>query len=138
MDYVELPYNLVISDSRTKDFEVRGHLDGSVDGYSSPIVKHDATVRLDLFRDSDEDTKRRVIELAESVPHCWVRTPVGQAYEAIAQVGGYQTVDHKSARRPVSMDVHEVRRTGFGVSVAPTDEDGETSDPDEEEESEEA
>ena len=138
MDYVELPYNLVISDSRTKDFEVRGHLDGSVDGYSSPVVRHDATVRLDLFRDSDEDTKRRVIELAESVPHCWVRTPVGQAYEAIAQVGGYQTVDHKSARRPVSMDVHEVRRTGFGVEVAPTAEDGETSDPDEEEESEEA
>lgn len=131
--YVELPYNLVGSDAWEKDFEARVHLDGSVGGYWAPGVVRRASLSTDLIRVEDEQTKRAVMELAASAGACWVRTPVGQAYEADVQVRSYGTLDYENAALPVTLDATEVTRTGFGATVAPTDEDGET-EPDEPEE----
>lgn len=84
--YVELPYNLRLSDARAKDFEARAKLDGSTHGYWNAAVRRTGSVRTDLIRVEDGETAARLAELGRSTGAALVRTPDGYCYAADVEV----------------------------------------------------
>ena len=84
--YVELPYNLRLSDSRSKDFEARAKLDGSTSGYWNAAVQRSGSVRSDLIKVEDADVAARLAELGRSPHAALVRTPDGCCYAADVEV----------------------------------------------------
>lgn len=109
-EYVELPYNIVPTESYEKDFELRRKLDGSMDGYWNDGVRHDAGFTTDLIRIYDQDKAAVVRRLARYVGPCFVRTPDGMAFAAnvtVSEIGGA----YKEAAIAVSIDATEVGLT---------------------------
>lgn len=84
--YVELPYNITLTDKFEKDFEARAHLDGGVGGYWNPSVKRTVSLSTQLVRLSDPGQIALVKELAGYAGPVFVRTPDGSAYSADVQV----------------------------------------------------
>lgn len=104
---VELPYNLAIGDSYSKDVEIRAHMDGMVEAYHNPTVRRKATLSTDVMRVEDAETAALVRALARHAGTAFVRVPDGSAYEAVVQVKGMDT----SGPGPVlavSVDAQEV------------------------------
>lgn len=109
-EYVELPYNIVPTESYEKDFELRRKLDGSMDGYWNDGVQHNAGFTTDLIRIYDQEKAATVRRLARYVGPCFVRTPDGMAFAAnvsIGEIGGA----YKEAAIAVSVDATEVGLT---------------------------
>lgn len=109
-EYVELPWNLSISDTYTKDFEARQKIDGSVDGYWNEAVTRTAGFQTDLIRIYEQDKAAAVRRLGNHSGPCFVRTPDGCAYQANVQVSNLGGA-RKDAALAVSLDVTEVRAT---------------------------
>jgi hypothetical protein len=105
--YVELPYNLGMTDSYRKDFEARDHLDGSVAGYWNPAVTRKATLSTALVRIVDEGKAALVRDLAQHAGPALVRTPDGCCYEADVQVTSIPR-SYDSAVLAVALDATEV------------------------------
>ena len=106
---LELPYNLAIQDSYTKDVETRQHLDGSTDAYWNSSVMHNASLSSDvirLFNTSDVELARQLGRYAGAV---FVRTPDGSAYEGDVQVRDMSTTGLVHA---IAVDATEVNTTG--------------------------
>ena len=102
-DYVELPYDVSMSDSFSKDFEARHHYGGGrPEGYWNEGVSRTSSLSTGLIRVKDADTVRRVRALAQYVGPCFVRLPNGCAYEADVQVN----------------DMSETRMGGMGIDVS--------------------
>lgn len=85
-EYVELPYNLSLSDGYEKDFEARRKLDGSIDGYWNDGVMRSGSYSSDLIRIYEQDKAARVRELARYAGPAFVRLPDGCAFQADVQV----------------------------------------------------
>ena len=86
-DYVELPYDLKVTDGYGKDFEARRHLDGSIDGYWNCGVERTAGLSTNVIKLREEDRVMAVRRLARYSGPCFVRLPDGSAYQADVQVG---------------------------------------------------
>lgn len=111
-DYVELPYDVVMSDSFDKDFEARHHYGESrPEGYWNGSVTRRSSLSTDLIRVVDDERARRVRKLAQHVGPCFVRLPNGCAFEADVQVKDI-TEQHRSVALAVSLDVTEISPTG--------------------------
>lgn len=107
---VELPYNLVRQDAWAKDFEARGHLDGSVGGGWNPAVTRSASLSTDMIRLDSADDQRLVRELASYAGPAFVRLPNGSAYQADVQVSGLDE-SYRSGAVAVSLSATQVDLT---------------------------
>jgi len=118
-DYVELPYNLGISDSFSKDFERRAHMDGSREGYWAPGRERDARLSTDVMRIADAGKATALRSLAQHAGPVWVRTPDGSAYEADVQV---TDMDVSGGAIAVQLDAKEVDGRTYVLPVPQTEE----------------
>lgn len=80
--YVELPYNLEVNDSWTKDFETRRKLDGTIDGYWNEGVERKGGLNSKIIKITDSDKAEKIRELAKYTGPCLVRLPDGCCYMA--------------------------------------------------------
>ena len=106
---VTLPFNLTLSDSFSKGFEAREHMDGSIAGYWDAGVSRTASLSTDLMFTS-QDQEAVVRQLAKYVGPCFVRTQGGVAYEADVEVNGIDSTNSATAVG-VSISATEVRLT---------------------------
>ena len=106
---VTLPYNVGVSDTFTKSFESRAHMDGEIAGYWNANVARTASITTDFVR-GDAELAELVRELAGYAGACFVRTPSGSAYEADVEVEGLDEA-YNSVASAVSLNVTEVRLT---------------------------
>lgn len=115
-DYVELPYNLSVSDGYSKDFESRRKLDGSIDGYWNEGTERRSSYSSDVIRVREQDKVVALRRLGGYDGPCFVRTPDGCAYEANVQVNsmGGSRVDGALA---VSIDAEEVALTQYVATI---------------------
>lgn len=81
-DYVELPYDVEISDAYTKDFESRTHIDGTTIGYWNSGVTHKGTLKTKLLRLMEPEQIEQVHKLSMHTGPVYVRLPNGLAYTA--------------------------------------------------------
>ena len=109
-EYVELPYNVSLSDGYVKDFEARRKLSGDIDGYWNDGVERNGGFSSDLIRVYEEEKAETVRHLARHTGPCFVRTPDGCAYAAdveVSSIGGARM----SAALAVTIDAKEVGLT---------------------------
>lgn len=114
--YVELPYNLQLSDSRSKDFEARAKLNGSTHGYWNAAVAHTGSVRSDLIRIEDGETAARLAELGRSPYAALVRMPNGCCYAADVEVSDIGR-SYSSSAIAVSISTTQVEDDGTWGAV---------------------
>lgn len=105
---LELPYNLSIADSYSKDVDIRKHMDGSVDGYWNRSVERTGSLASDVIRLEQEDEINMARSLARYTGPVFVRTPDGSAYEADVQVSDMSTEGVLTA---IAIDATEVGLT---------------------------
>ena len=125
--YVELPWNLSVTDGYEKDFEARRKLDGTVDGYWNDGVVRTGGFSTDLIRIMEWEEARTVRELASYAGPVFVRTPDGCAYQAnvtVSSIGGAR----KDAALAVQLDATEVALTDEYRALLP-DRDEEEEEP---------
>lgn len=80
--YVELPYDIGLSDAYEKDYEGRTHMDGSRGGGWNPGVERTGKLTTDVLRIEDPATVAAIYDMAQSAVPVFVRTPAGAAFEA--------------------------------------------------------
>ena len=106
--YVELPYDIAISDGYKHDVDVHGYLDGSTDAFFNAGTQRTAKLTTDVLRLIDPDTIEAVTALAHHVGSAFVRTPTGAAYEAAVTV---DTIAPTHQIAAVSITASEVNLT---------------------------
>jgi len=84
---VELPYDLELSDSYSKDFEARSHVDGSVNGYYDKAVISKGSYKTNVLR-FDSETLGALRKMGEHPGACFCRTADGGAFQCNADVDG--------------------------------------------------
>ena len=84
--YVELPYNLGLTESRAKSFESRGHVDGSVTGRWDKAIETKSSYSSDVIAVNDFETANAVRSLGEHAGACFVRDATGMAFQANVDV----------------------------------------------------
>ena len=107
--FVEMPFNVKLSDSYSKDYESRPHLDGKVNGYYNRAVTHTGDYSADVVR-ADEDTRRAIAELGEHPGAVFCRASGGVAFQCNADVGGVE-LDYASVSVGASFPVTEMALT---------------------------
>lgn len=117
---VELPYNIGLSNTWTKDFKRTPYLGGSVVGDYNSFVLHDLTastviVRSDHGDNGNVDTVMR--DLSRFTGTCHVRTPDGSSFAASVQVKEDQSFD--SPVVSYSLTINRVDSVGYdGMTYA--------------------
>ena len=108
--YVEMPYNIEVSDSFAKDVETRKHLDGTVEGYWNEGARRTGKLSTVLPTDTHADEIAALRAMARYAGAVYVRTPDGHAYAADVQVS-----DAASSARTVTVELStaEVASGGF-------------------------
>lgn len=106
--FLELPYNLSISDKYKKDSEIRQHMSGSSDGYWNTNIERTASLSSDVIRLDQQDDVTKARELARYPGAVFVRTPDGSAYEADVQVSDMSTEGVITA---IAVDATEISLT---------------------------
>ena len=96
-NYVELPYNIEISDETDKQFEQQIYLDGAQRGAWGASVVRSASLSTDTVYIKDEEVQKKVRELARYQGAVLVRTPLGQAYTANVEVKNINKTYDKKA-----------------------------------------
>lgn len=105
---LELPYNISIGDSYTKDVEIRAHMDGSNDAYWNENITRTGSLSSDLIRLSQQEDIDLARALARYAGAVFVRTPDGSAYEADVQVSDMSTEGILTA---IAIDATEIGLT---------------------------
>ena len=108
--FVELPYNIEIEDETDKQFEQQIYLDGTQKGAWGASVIRQASLSTDTIYITDEDTQRKVRDLARYQGAVFVRTPLGQAYTANVEVNKISK-EYDSKIMAVSFDCTEIDLT---------------------------
>jgi hypothetical protein len=123
--HVELPYNVSISDSWEKGFELRQHLDGTQAGYWDAGASRKASLSTDVIKVESAEQRELLAALAKYAGACFVRTADGCAYPADVQVESYG-VSYESGAVPVTISATEVALTDEH-RIAPNDWEDEES-----------
>lgn len=108
--YVELPYNVSVSDSYQKDFEGVRDLTGEVEGYWNSGATHRQSLSTDVIKIRSASVLSSLRKLAHYAGPTFVRTPDGCAYQANVDVSGIDS-SHGSAAVSVALDATEVALT---------------------------
>lgn len=108
--YVELPYNVSVSDSYQKDFEAVKDLTGEVEGYWNSGASHRQSLSTDVIKIRSASVLSSLRRLAHYAGPTFVRTPDGCAYQANVDVSGIDS-SHGSAAVSVALDATEVALT---------------------------
>lgn len=115
-NFVELPYNIEISDETDKQFEQQIYLDGTQKGAWGASVIRTSSLSTDTIYITDEEIQRKVRELGRYQGAVFVRTPLGQAYTANVEVKDISKT-YDSHAMAVSFDCTEIDLTSdFGAS----------------------
>ena len=117
-DYLELPYNLQLSEAWEKDFEARRHLDGTIDGYWNPGTQRTMTITTDLRKAWDEAATRAVRQLAAHAGPCLVRTHTGLCFMANVQPSSFSWA-YNSSTLPMGFDVSEIELLDNFAAILP-------------------
>lgn len=134
--YVELPYNLVPSDTYAKDFEARRKLSGDIDGYWNEGASRTSSVSTDLIRIYEQEKAALVRELARYTGPAFVRLPDGCAFMANVDVNSIGGARREYALA-VTITATEVALTDEYMAFVPIPEDVQPDpDPDEPEDDE--
>ena len=120
--YVELPYNIEISDETDKQFEQQIYLDGTQRGAWGASVVRSASLSTDTVYIKDEEVQKKIRELARYQGAVFVRTPLGQAYTANVEVKDINKTYDKKAMA-VSFDCTEIDLTSDFMAEKPTSEE---------------
>lgn len=107
--FVELPWNVQLSESYSKDFETRSHVDGSTEGYFGPAVEMSGSFSTDLIKVDDEQL-RLVRELGSYPGAVFCRTSAGTAFQCNVNVSEL-SMGYSSVVAAVSLDVTRVALT---------------------------
>lgn len=107
--YVELPWNVTLSENYSKDFETRSHADGSTEGYFGPAVGMTGGFTTDLIKVDDEQL-RLVRELGSYPGAVFCRTSAGTAFQCNVNVSEL-SLGYNSGVAAVSLDVTRVALT---------------------------
>ena len=105
---LELPYNIDISDSYSKQSAVRAHMDGTINAYWNPGVKRSARYGSQLIRLDSQTDIAAARQLARYPGGVFVRTPDGSAFEANVQINDLSTT---GVIQVFSISVEEVAAT---------------------------
>lgn len=121
--WLELPYNITVSDAYSKQMETRTHLDGSTSAYYNDGANRTASLSSQLARLLSQEEIDKCRELARYPGTVFVRTPDGSAYEADVQVSG---MDTDGPVQTVSIGTTEVTATAaYALPVPEAEEEGE-------------
>lgn len=107
--HVELPWNVQLSESYSKDFETRSHADGSTEGYFGPAVGLTGSFSTDLIK-VDDAQLRLVRELGSYPGAVFCRTSAGTAFQCNVNVSEL-SMGCRSGIAAVSLDVTRVALT---------------------------
>jgi hypothetical protein len=103
--FVELPYNLVLSESYKKDYEARSHSDGSVNGYYGPAVAMTFSLSSDVVK-VDYETLRLLREMANYPGPVFCRSQNGLAFQGNVELNELGTsYNNSSMVAPISLNV---------------------------------
>ena len=80
--HVCLDFNLSIEEERSKGFEAHEHMNGSVAGFWEYAVEHKLSIKAEVVRFEDAETKRLLNEMGEYPGAVFVRTGAGHALDA--------------------------------------------------------
>lgn len=89
--YIELPYNIALSDAYAKDVEIRTHGGGVKAAYYNEGVTRTGRLSSVIVRADGPEGNERMRQLANYVGAAFVRLPDGSAYEADVQVSDLST-----------------------------------------------
>lgn len=101
-------YNLELKDSWGKDFESRGYLDGTRDGWWGATTTRKMTVSADMLRDGTAEEVEALRQMAQHLGEVFVRTPEGLAFAANVEVSEVSR-SSDSGLLGTSFDIEEVR-----------------------------
>lgn len=101
--FVELPYNVTISEQYRKDFEARTHVDGGVEGYYGAAVGVTGSISSDIVK-LDRSQLQLVREMGEYPGAVFCRTSSGLAFQCNADVSELGTT-YNNPIVPVSIDL---------------------------------
>ena len=79
--FLELPYSIQYSDTFTKDFQARQHLNGEIEGYWNSGVSRSGAYGALLIKDRDVNSIAAMQKLAEYPGAVFCRTPRGDAFQ---------------------------------------------------------
>lgn len=116
--YLELPYNLQLTEGWEKDFEARRHLDGSIDGYWNPGSQRTMAITTDLRKAWDEEVIRAVRQLAVHAGPCLVRTHTGLCFMANVQPSSFSWA-YNASNLPMGFDVTEIELLEDFMAIMP-------------------
>ena len=105
-DQIELPYNLELSNSWSKDFQRTKYLGGSVQGDWNPAVTRDLSAKTVLLRGRDLDQQLAMRDLADYAGIAHIRTPDGSSMACDIQVR--EAMDYKSKRVSYTLAVQAI------------------------------
>lgn len=109
--YIELPWNVVLNDSFTKDFEARDHLGADKpEGYWNETVRRKASLSTDLIKVREASQAAMLRDLAQYDGPCFVRARNGVAFQANINVTGLDDV-YNGEKIAVALDAEEVQLT---------------------------
>ena len=110
-EQIELPYNIEIQNSWTKDFKRTAYLGGSVQGDWNPAVTRDISANTVLLRGRDIDTQLSMRNLAGYAGIAHIRTPDGSSVTADIQVR--ESMSYQNKRVSYSLAIKVVDPEGL-------------------------
>lgn len=108
--FVELNYDIAISEGISKSFEAREHLDGTINGYWDKAVSHQASFSTNIIRFDSLETQQLLREVARFAGAVFVRTGSGLAFDANVNIDGIEESCTQGAIG-VSLSVEEIKLT---------------------------
>lgn len=105
-DQIELPYNIELQNTWTKDFKRTTYLGGSVQGDWNPAVTRDLSANTVIIRGQDLDTQIAMRKLAGYAGPAHIRTPDGSSMSADIQVR--ETMEYGDKKVSYSLTVKVV------------------------------
>lgn len=110
-DRAELPYNITLDNSWSKDFQRTAYLGGHVAGDHNKAVTRDLTAGTVTTRKTNTDVIETMRKLARYPGLCHVRTPEGSSFTADVQVSEQMSFD--SALASYSLTIQKVDMVGY-------------------------
>lgn len=105
-EVIELPWNVSIDDSRTKQGEVRSHLGGTKLYFGQPYISRSQSLKTDVIKVENEDLIGKLYELSRYTEICYIRTSDGIGYPATIDVSLSREYNNKIVS--VSLSATEV------------------------------